>query len=58
LQEPTGTEPFFAPDPDDGSRQFVLCFGQRPEQQTLLLGASPRAEAEREGSREKRQEKR
>jgi hypothetical protein len=57
LQEPTATEPFIAPDPDDGSRQFLLCLAKRPQEQTLVLGASARAETDREAPRKKRQEK-
>jgi hypothetical protein len=58
LQEPGATEPFLAPDPDQGGRQFLLCPKTRSEQQTLLLGVPARAEGEHEGSRAKRQEKR
>ena len=31
--------------PDNGVRQFPLCFATTPEEKTLLLGAPPRAEA-------------
>jgi hypothetical protein len=57
LQEPTATEPFLAPDPHDGTRQFLLCLGKRPQEQTLVLGAPARAETDREAARKKRQEK-
>ena len=57
LQEPSATEPFLAPDPDDSSRQFLLCLGKRPQEQTLVLGAPARAETDRDATRKKRQER-
>jgi hypothetical protein len=52
LKEEIGSQFSIVSTPDTAGRIFPLCFGTRPEEKTLLLGALPRAEiATRENSK-------
>jgi hypothetical protein len=58
LKEELDSQPSIVSTPDVTIRRFPLCHGAGPEEQTLLLGAVPRAEAARQTSPKKREKRR
>ena len=58
LKEELDSPPSIVSTPDVTTRRFPLCHGAGPEQQTLLLGAVPRAEAARQTTPKKREKRR
>src|SRR5213080_2228380 len=54
LKEEIDSQPSIVSTPDTTTRRFPLCHGAGPEEQTLLLGAVPRAEAARQTTPKKR----
>src|SRR6266481_3752206 len=58
LKEELDSQPSIVSTPDVTIRRFPLCHGAGPEEQTLLLGAVPRAEASRQTAPKKRVKRR
>src|SRR2546421_10562620 len=58
LKEEIGGPPSIASTPEATTRRFPLCGRTGPEDQTLLLGAVPRAEATRQVAPKRRQKRR
>jgi hypothetical protein len=58
LKEEIDSQPSIVSTPDTTTRRFPLCHGAGPEEQTLLLGAVPRAEAARQTTPKKREKRR
>src|SRR5207302_1250760 len=58
LKEEIGGLPSIVSTPDATTRRFPLCGRTGPEDQTLLLGAVPRAEASRQVAPKRRQKRR
>src|SRR5215471_10153568 len=58
LKEELDSQPSIVSMPDATTRRFPLCHGAGPEEQTLLLGAVPRAEPARQATRKKREKRR
>jgi hypothetical protein len=58
LKEELDSQPSIVSMPDATTRRFPLCHGAGPEEQTLLLGAVPRAEAARQAIPKKRTKRR
>src|SRR5437667_7151337 len=58
LREELDSQPSIVSTPDTTTRRFPLCHGAGPEEQTLLLGAVPRAEAARQTTPKKREKRR
>ena len=57
LKEEVGNQRSIVSTPDTTVRRFSLCRGTGPEEQKLLLGAVPRAEAARQAAPKKRQKR-